>query len=146
MHRLMIAATLPLALGLTGAAMAQGEGEPRRSSTASAAGSAGDAQVMMGMKARDLIGRKVVNASGKSLGEVDDIVIDERDHVVYAVIGVGGFLGFGEKAVAVPFEQLRLGAENVILMSERSEDDLEALPAYEKGQWKSLEPDQPLGR
>jgi sporulation protein YlmC with PRC-barrel domain len=116
-----------------------------RSSTAAAAGSKDGADAMMGMKARELIGRHVVNASGKDIGKIDDIVVDEQAHALYAVIDVGGFLGIGATEVAVPFEQLRLGADNVILMSERNQSDLKRMSPYRKGQWKSVEPDRMLG-
>jgi sporulation protein YlmC with PRC-barrel domain len=116
-----------------------------RSSTAAAVGSKDGADAMMGMKARELIGREVVNASGKDIGEIDDIVVDEQESALYAIIGVGGFLGIGATKVAIPFEQLRLGADNVILMSERNESDLKRMSPYRKGQWKSVEPDRMLG-
>lgn len=119
-------------------------GATRRSSVSAATGSSGAANAMMGMKARDLIGRQLVNASGKELGEIDDIVMNEQDSVIYAVVGVGGFLGLGEKSVAIPFEQLRLGADNVILMSEKGASDLKQLPRYKAGQWRSLRADQTL--
>ena len=158
MNRLIGAMVLPLALGVAGPASAQGSGTGdltgtiesaagaggTRSSTAAAVGSSRDASAMMGMKAQELIGRDVVNASGKDIGEIDDIVINDQDQAMYAVIGVGGFLGLGEKAVAIPFEQLRLGAANVILMSERGESELKQLPSYRKGQWKSVEPERAL--
>lgn len=115
-----------------------------RSSTAAAAGSSGAANAMMGMKVQELIGRDVVNAAGKDVGEIDDIVVNDQDQAVYAVVGVGGFLGFGGKDVAIPFDQLRLGAENVILMSEKGEDQLKEMPSYKKGQWKSIEPSRAI--
>ena len=159
MNRFMTATALTLALGLAAPALAQtGAGaapnsadQPAagesgaRSSTAAAVGSSGGANAMMGMKVQELIGREVVNASGKDIGKIDDIVVSDQDQAIYAVIGVGGFLGLGEKDVAIPFEQLRLGAENVILMSERSESDLKEMPAYKEGKWKSVEPEQALG-
>jgi sporulation protein YlmC with PRC-barrel domain len=152
-----LAAAIALASALSGPSFAQSggsprtadqpapiSGSPRSSSAATAAGTSG-ANAMMGMKAQELIGRDVVNASGKDIGEIDDIVINEQDQALYAVIGVGGFLGLGGKEIAIPFEQLRLGADNVILMSERGESDLKQMPAYRKGQWKSVEPDRALG-
>lgn len=115
-----------------------------RSSVSAAAGSRDAASAMMGMKARDLIGRDVVNAAGREVGEIDDIVMNEQDNAIYAIVGVGGFLGLGEKDVAIPFEQLRLGADNVILMSEKGASDLKQMPSYKPGQWRSLSADQTL--
>jgi sporulation protein YlmC with PRC-barrel domain len=44
-----------------------------------------------------LIGRSVMNSAGEILGDIEDIIIDEQGQVVAVVIGVGGFLGIGEK-------------------------------------------------
>jgi putative membrane protein len=56
--------------------------------------------------AEALIGRTVENANGDDLGEINNVIINEKGKVVATVIGVGGFLGVGEKNVAVPFEAL----------------------------------------
>jgi hypothetical protein len=56
--------------------------------------------------AEALIGRTVENATGDDLGEINNVVINENGNVVAVVIGVGGFLGIGEKDVGVPFDAL----------------------------------------
>ena len=150
MHKQMSAAgvALALALGLAGAAAAQGAAAPAagtRSSTAAAVGSSDVANSLMRMKAHELIGREVVNPAGEDLGALRDIVVNDEDRTMHAVIGVGGFLGIGEKYVAVPFGELRVGSDNVILTTERSARDVKRLPTYSKGQWRSVPPDEALG-
>lgn len=56
--------------------------------------------------AEALIGRTVENAQGDNLGEINNVIINEKGDVVAVVIGVGGFLGIGEKNVGVPFDAL----------------------------------------
>ena len=56
--------------------------------------------------AEALIGRTVENANGDNLGEINNVIINEKGDVVAVVIGVGGFLGIGEKNVGVPFDAL----------------------------------------
>jgi len=56
--------------------------------------------------AEALIGRTVENGNGDDLGEINNVVINENGNVVAVVIGVGGFLGIGEKDVGVPFDVL----------------------------------------
>ena len=56
--------------------------------------------------AEALIGRTVENANGDNLGEINNVIINEKGDVVAVVIGVGGFLGIGEKNVGVPFDEL----------------------------------------
>jgi hypothetical protein len=56
--------------------------------------------------AEALIGRTVENSHGDNLGEINNVIINEKGDVVAVVIGVGGFLGIGEKNVGVPFDKL----------------------------------------
>ena len=56
--------------------------------------------------AEALIGRTVQNAQGDKLGDINNVIINEKGDVVAVVIGVGGFLGIGEKNVGVPFDAL----------------------------------------
>lgn len=56
--------------------------------------------------ASDLIGTRVVGANNESIGDINDVIVDRSGRVMAAVVGVGGFLGIGEKDVAVPFNAL----------------------------------------
>ena len=47
--------------------------------------------------------QNVYDPSDNKIGGVDDILIDKEGRVTAVIIGVGGFLGMGEKDVAVPF-------------------------------------------
>jgi sporulation protein YlmC with PRC-barrel domain len=57
-----------------------------------------------------LIGTTVVSANNESIGDVNDVILDRGGQVAGVVIGVGGFLGIGEKDVAVPFSALEITA------------------------------------
>jgi len=56
--------------------------------------------------AQALIGRTVENDKGDNLGDINNVILNERGQVVAVTIGVGGFLGMGEKNVGVPFQAL----------------------------------------
>jgi sporulation protein YlmC with PRC-barrel domain len=57
----------------------------------------------------DLIGMDVRNAKGENLGDVRDLVVDmESGRVAYAVVGIGGFLGIGEKLSAFPMSAFKV--------------------------------------
>ena len=58
--------------------------------------------------ARVFIGQAVHNTAGERLGDVNDLAFDRKGHISTVVIGVGGFLGMGEKSVGVPFSALTL--------------------------------------
>jgi hypothetical protein len=84
--------------------------------------------------ASDLIGRSVVNASNESIGEINDLITDEDGKIVAALIGAGGFLGIGQKDVAVRFEDLKLARDengDISVMSDLSNDTLASAPDYE---------------
>ena len=93
------------------------------------------------MTAKDLIGKDVVNARGQEVGEIENVVMG-TDRTVHAVIGVGGFLGLGEKDVMLPVHQLRVGSDEAILMSDMSEDALKQLPEYKKDGFEELPRDR----
>jgi len=60
-----------------------------------------------GLHADKLIGKDVKSASsGDAIGTISDLVIDERGQVVAVIVGVGGFLGMGQKDVAIGWEAL----------------------------------------
>jgi sporulation protein YlmC with PRC-barrel domain len=60
--------------------------------------------------ASDLIGTRVVSANNESIGDINDVILDRNGQVMAAVVGVGGFLGIGEKDVAVPFKSLEFAS------------------------------------
>lgn len=58
--------------------------------------------------ATDLVGYDVYGSEGEKIGDINDVVIRGDGTVAGVVIGVGGFLGLGEKDVAVPLSDLEL--------------------------------------
>lgn len=52
-------------------------------------------------RATKLIGRTVYNLNNESIGEVNDLIIDNGKAIKAIVVGVGGFLGMGERNVAI---------------------------------------------
>ncbi len=55
----------------------------------------------------DLVGTKVRNSAGdKDIGSISDLIIDENGQIVAVVVGIGGFLGMGQKDVALPWQRL----------------------------------------
>ena len=54
-----------------------------------------------------MISKTVQNTGGQSLGEINNVILNEKGKVVAVTIGVGGLLGLGEKDVGVPFDALK---------------------------------------
>lgn len=53
-----------------------------------------------------LRGTRVLGANDANVGEINDVVLTTNGEVAAVVVGVGGFLGVGEKNVAIPFSEL----------------------------------------
>ena len=60
-----------------------------------------------GYRASKLKGTNVTNDKNERIGEIDDLIIG-RDKVLFAILEVGGFLGLGNRLVAVPYNSLVL--------------------------------------
>ncbi len=60
----------------------------------------------------DLVGAAVYAATGERVGDVNDLVIDGSGRISGVVIGVGGFLGMGEKNVAVDYASVMKGKDD----------------------------------
>lgn len=83
------------------------------------------------IRASQLIGMAVRNRAGEEIGEVQDLMIGDDDEVATAVVSVGGFLGIGEKLVAVRYDELRISEVTDTLYLGMTRPDLEARPAFE---------------
>lgn len=55
-----------------------------------------------------LIGATVYGPDKNAIGDINDVLIDKDGRVTAVVVGVGGFLGVGEKNVALPFQALNV--------------------------------------
>jgi sporulation protein YlmC with PRC-barrel domain len=63
-------------------------------------------------RAPKLVGVGVYGPDDKQVGKIDDLVMDHNGATQTVVIGVGGFLGFGKKEVAVPFSAIQWRTES----------------------------------
>jgi sporulation protein YlmC with PRC-barrel domain len=86
-------------------------------------------------RASKVNGASVYNDKNEKVGSVDDLIIDRNDHVVYAVLSVGGFLGMGNHLVAVPYDQLVINTDNKgkvdkVIMRGATKDSLKAMPEF----------------
>lgn len=59
----------------------------------------------------DFMGQPIYTADNQSIGDINDLLVAKDGGVVAAVVGVGGFLGIGEKNVAIPFENITITRE-----------------------------------
>ncbi|HME27929.1 MAG TPA: PRC-barrel domain-containing protein [Acetobacteraceae bacterium] len=77
-----------------------------------------------------VVGASVYNDQNQSVGSVDDVLMSDNDHkAATAVISVGGFLGMGSKLVSVPFDQLKIENDRLV-MPGATKASLEGMPEY----------------
>jgi len=82
------------------------------------------------IRAKKVIGTDVKDTSGKSIGKVEDIVLDKQsNNIMYAVVGFGGFLGMGEKYHPLPWRELRYNEGEGSYVVNFTKDQLTAAPA-----------------
>jgi sporulation protein YlmC with PRC-barrel domain len=62
-------------------------------------------------RASKLVGVSVMGADQNKIGKIDDVLFDHDGNAQVVVIGVGGFLGIGAKAVGVPFKTMQWRTE-----------------------------------
>lgn len=75
----------------------------------------------------DIIGKSVFNENDEKVGDINDVVISSDGQTLYLLVGAGGFLGMGQKDVAVPFERFQRNDDRVLL-SGYTKEQLKALP------------------
>lgn len=87
------------------------------------------------------IGSPIYSAGGEKMGDVKDVLFDRTGKIRTVVIGVGGFLGLGEKRVAVPFEVVTYVDENNQrrIVVPLSKEDLQNAPAYKVSEKTTME-------
>nr|WP_299240620.1 PRC-barrel domain-containing protein [uncultured Halomonas sp.] len=60
------------------------------------------------VRSDQLVGSAVTNASDEEIGNIDDLLLNKEGQVVGIIVGVGGFLGIGEKHVALSWDAVEI--------------------------------------
>ncbi|HVJ69167.1 MAG TPA: PRC-barrel domain-containing protein, partial [Caulifigura sp.] len=131
-------ATTAIVTLLAGSAYAQEATTPAPAEPAPMTDDAAQAPVQAadGFLATNLIGETVYNGTAddaENIGSVNDLVIGSNGQVDQIVVGVGGFLGIGEKNVALNFGEIdwaeRDGDRWIVVNA--SKEQLEAQPEFD---------------
>lgn len=88
-------------------------------------------QVASGWSAKkQILGKDVYNEAGDKIGEIEDLIVTPSRSLSYAIVGVGGFLGVGERNVAVPVAKFKQQMGKIVLPG-ATKDKLMAAPKFE---------------
>lgn len=87
-------------------------------------------------KASGLLGMEVRNQNNEKLGEIKDIVLDLKSgKLSYAVLAVGGFLGLGEKLVAIPVNAFTVSEDQGYLTVNADKAKVQAAVGFPATNW-----------
>lgn len=71
----------------------------------------------------------IVDASGETIGEVDEVLMDDEGLIVAVSAEVGGFLGLGDKEVVIDLGMLTQSGDKLAV--DMTEEQVESLPAWD---------------
>jgi len=94
-----------------------------------------EAQAGTSVLASQFMGQTVYSTSNESVGEINDIVMNRELDNVVAIVGVGGFLGIGEKDVAISIDEITAVKDennNLRLTIASTKEQLEAAPTFDR--------------
>lgn len=139
---------------LVAAQSTTGQTGTTRDSSTTGAGTAGSTQMrssgtldtsISSMTAERLIGRDVYDSTGREIGEIEDIVFNREGRVTAALVDVGGFLGVGQRRVALDLTQVRMQDDRLVLQT-MTRDQMQQLPPYSQGNdWNRVDRNTTLG-
>ncbi len=110
MLKMHLAAGLAATALMVGSAWAQTSPAPAQNQGSTA--SAGSGQILPQMqpnlmRGSRLMGIDVYGSDNQKIGDIDEVLVDRQGKIHGLVVGVGGFLGIGQKDVAIPFDQVQ---------------------------------------
>jgi hypothetical protein len=81
----------------------------------------------------DMLDMEIVTADGDEVGEIVDLLIADDGSIDRAIAEVGGFLGIGERFVAIPLDRMTFDAEEEDdLIVDLGRTEIENLSSYEQ--------------
>ncbi|MEA3120105.1 MAG: hypothetical protein QOI13_3375 [Paraburkholderia sp.] len=91
------------------------------------------------MAASTLEGDKVMCTDGKEVGKIKEIMLDVfSGRIAYAVMSVGGFLGIGDKLLAIPWNALTLDTDRKCFQLSAPSESVKNAPGFDKDHWPSM--------
>ena len=82
------------------------------------------------VRATELVGERVHNATGDTLGEIKELVIPPNRERMLVILSVGGLGDLRDKLVALPYDDLRVSADGDHFYFDRTEEQLKAAPEF----------------
>lgn len=91
------------------------------------------------MAANTLEGNRVLSSDDRDLGKIKEIMLDvQRGRIAYAVLSSGGFLGIGDKLLALPWSALTLDTTQKCFLLNVTAEHVKNAPGFDKDAWPSM--------
>ena len=90
-----------------------------------------------GFLASNVIGATVYSQDDQSIGDINDIILSPEGQPSQVIVGVGGFLGMGEKDVVLDMSKLKIAATDngsLKIIVQTTPEELKNMPAFTKKQ------------
>ncbi len=84
-----------------------------------------------------LIGAKVYNKDGQIIGDIEDLILTTDNRIDGVIMGVGGFLGVGEKKIGVRYPALKFetkDGKSTVVLPQATKEVLTALEPYKRAE------------
>jgi len=88
-----------------------------------------------------ILGTEVRTKFGEKVGDIRDIVVDDRGAIRLAIVSTGGFLGVGDRLHAVPWDLLTPGPKDDRIL-DIDKARLQAAPGFTSRTWPNLGDDR----
>ncbi|WP_410218999.1 PRC-barrel domain-containing protein [Paracoccus sp. (in: a-proteobacteria)] len=125
-------ATQPMGTEATGAEMTETETDADEAAAASSAAQKVEQEQAANEWRVDWItGTTVRGTQGEDIGSINDLIVDgDTGEMKAAIVGVGGFLGIGEKSIALPWSELTINSDAQEITSDLTREEADAAPEY----------------
>ena len=124
-RKIILAGASAMALALATPSLAADKGDSTAARPASPI-----TQQTTQIDAQKIIGHNIVNADDDKIGSVNSVMLGRQGAVQAVIVNVGGFLGLGERNVAIDWADIQVSPDGKKITTALSKDQLKALPEF----------------
>lgn len=78
----------------------------------------------------DLEGMSIVGPDDETIGDVSEVLMTREGEITAVSVGVGGFLGIGERNAVIELDSLNYNADDEELQLDMTREEIEQLPEW----------------
>ena len=125
------AATLGFSIALAPSGVLAADAETQAQTQVEAGQTDAEVTAANSINAEELIGEDVYSIDGEDIGDISTLMVGSDGRIRNVIVSFGGFLGMGEKEVALPWDRFTVGPEGEQITVDVTEAEIEAMPDFE---------------